>query len=564
MNPGMRKSGIEIIGDVPWGTHFALFYKDQRDLIDVLVPYFVAGLKNHEFCMWVTAGPLSAGEARAHMAGALPDFDRYLERGQIEIIPYAEWYTIGGAFDGERVLNGWVDKLRQARERGFSGLRLTGNVSWLDAGVWKDFIYYEQRINDFIGQYNMVALCSYPRDQCDANDILDVVSTHQFALNRRNGDWKIIEDQGQKRVRKALRDSEASLAKSQEMAHIGSWELDVATGEIERSAESYRIFGLAPDEYMITYEKFLQFVVPEDRERVAREIRSAAETGQPYDATFSIRRKDDEIRVLHSMAEPIKDASGRIVRMFGTNQDITERKRTEEELKTAKAQAELYLDLMGHDINNMHQIALGYLEMARDMQASPAQNEFIDKPMEVLQRSTQLIANVRKLQKLQEGALPASTVDVCAKLIDVCRESGSMPDKAITLNMNGCKHCRVMANELLHDVFANLVTNAIKHTGDRAEVVISLERAADDGRQYCRVIVEDDGPGIPDDFKARIFNRLLKGTDKAKGMGLGLYLVKSLVDSYGGKVWVEDRVPGDHTKGAKFVVLLPALPNSGT
>ena len=71
-------------------------------------------------------------------------------------------------------------------------------------------------------------------------------------------------------------------------------------------------------------------------------------------------------------------------------------------------------------------------------------------------------------------------------------------------------------------------------------------------------MVEDDGPGIPDDFKSRIFNRMLKGTDKAKGMGLGLYLVKSLVDSYGGRVWVEDRVPGDHTKGARFVVMLPA------
>ncbi len=63
--------------------------------------------------------------------------------------------------------------------------------------------------------------------------------------------------------------------------------------------------------------------------------------------------------------------------------------------------------------------------------------------------------------------------------------------------------------------------------------------------------------GIPDDFKRRIFNRILKGTDKAKGMDFGLYIVKSLADSYGGRVWAEDRVPGDHTKGARFVVMLP-------
>jgi signal transduction histidine kinase len=77
------------------------------------------------------------------------------------------------------------------------------------------------------------------------------------------------------------------------------------------------------------------------------------------------------------------------------------------------------------------------------------------------------------------------------------------------------------------------------------------------GIQYCRVMVEDNGPGISDDFKGRIFRRMLKGATNAKGMGLGLYLVKSLVESYGGRVWVEDRVLGDYTKGAKFVVLLP-------
>ncbi len=144
-------------------------------------------------------------------------------------------------------------------------------------------------------------------------------------------------------------------------------------------------------------------------------------------------------------------------------------------------------------------------------------------------------------------------------LADVQREFGEVPGKTITLNLNGRENCRVRANELLYDVFANLVSNAIKHTGDHADIVIDLDVVEDEGRRYCRVIVEDDGPGIPDDFKGKIFNRMLKGTDKAKGMGLGLYLVKSLVESYGGRVWVEDRVQGDYAKGARFVVMLPAV-----
>jgi signal transduction histidine kinase len=105
----------------------------------------------------------------------------------------------------------------------------------------------------------------------------------------------------------------------------------------------------------------------------------------------------------------------------------------------------------------------------------------------------------------------------------------------------------------------NLVSNAIKHTGDRADINIGLDLVNDNGGKYCRVSVEDNGPGIPDDFKGVIFNRVLKGTSKARGMGLGLYLVKSLVGSHGGRVWAEDHVTGDHTKGVRFVVMLPAV-----
>jgi PAS domain S-box-containing protein len=236
--------------------------------------------------------------------------------------------------------------------------------------------------------------------------------------------------------------------------------------------------------------------------------------------------------------------------------DLIERIRAEDALKDAKAQAELYLDLMGHDINNMHQIALGYLEMARDMQAIAGQTEFLDRPIEVLQRSSQLIRNVRKLQRLRDGVFQTQETDVIEVLSAMQREFGALPGKTITLNFNGHEHCYVRANELLHDVFANLVSNAIKHTGNPAEITIDVDNVVDEDKSCYRIIVEDDGPGIPDDSKARIFNRMHKGSER--GIGLGLYLVKSLADSYGGRVWVGDRVLNDHTKGARFVVLLPA------
>ena len=117
MNKNLRHSGIDIIGDVPWGTHFCQFYQTKEDLMDILVPYFKTGLENNEFCMWVTSQPLGVEEATEALKEAVPFLDFYLEKGQIEIISYTDWYVKDGVFDSERVLNGWVEKLNQALAR---------------------------------------------------------------------------------------------------------------------------------------------------------------------------------------------------------------------------------------------------------------------------------------------------------------------------------------------------------------------------------------------------------------------------------------------------------------
>ena len=95
----MRHTGIPIIGDVPWGTHFCQFYQDEQDLIDILVPYFKAGLENNEFCMWVTSEPLGAEEAKAALARVVENLEGYIAKGQIEFLDYRDWYTVGGRFE---------------------------------------------------------------------------------------------------------------------------------------------------------------------------------------------------------------------------------------------------------------------------------------------------------------------------------------------------------------------------------------------------------------------------------------------------------------------------------
>ncbi|MDD1758611.1 MAG: MEDS domain-containing protein, partial [Methanotrichaceae archaeon] len=178
----LRRSGIEVVGDVPWGTHFCQFYETGQDLIEVLVPYFHEGLKGNEFCMWITSEPLQVDQAKAALQAAVPDLDRYIEKGQIEILDYDQWYTRSGKFSADEVLRGWIDKLTAALERGYDGLRLTGNTFWLEKANWANFTKYEESVNNVIGRYRMLAICTYSLRKCGAMEILDVLANHQFAL----------------------------------------------------------------------------------------------------------------------------------------------------------------------------------------------------------------------------------------------------------------------------------------------------------------------------------------------------------------------------------------------
>lgn len=204
----MRDSGLEIVGDVPWGTHFCQLYETKEDLIDILVPYFKAGLDNNEFCMWITSEPLKVQEAKAALKNVIPDLDSYLDNGQIEILPHDKWYTLDGIFDKKRVFNGWIEKLYNAQKRGFKGLRLTGNTIWIGNENWDNFVEYKEQMDSAINKYEMIALCTYSLDRCNVNEIIDVVNNHEFALIKRNGEWALVESSRRKKLEKLLNEKE--------------------------------------------------------------------------------------------------------------------------------------------------------------------------------------------------------------------------------------------------------------------------------------------------------------------------------------------------------------------
>src|SRR6202047_390934 len=322
----MRKTGGEVVGDMPWGTHFCLFYETTADLLETLVSYCKAGLENQEFCLWVVAEPLAVEEATRALEQAVPDCDRYLSDHSIEIVAARDWYFPDGQFDLNRVINGWNQKLAHASAKGYAGVRVTGDTAWLEKKDWKDFCEYEESLNQAIAGQRLVVLCTYPLAACGAAEILDVVLTHQFAVTKRRGIWDVIETAGHKqakaeikrlneelerrvllrtsqlttvnreltkevlqrqRAEEALLRSEAYLAEAQRVSRTGSFGWSVSSGHIVWSDETFRIF-----EYDLantpTVEAILRRTHPEDRAFVQETIAQAARDRKAFD--FDHRR----------------------------------------------------------------------------------------------------------------------------------------------------------------------------------------------------------------------------------------------------------------------------------
>ena len=189
----LRRTGIGVVGDVPWGTHFFMFHETIEDLVDTVAPFFKEGLENNELCVWIVSEPLDADSARNSLAALIPGFNRHWDRGSIEIRGGREWYMRGDELDLDRVTQSWKNKIGDAISNGYAGLRISADTAWLERRHWKAFLEYEDEVNHAIGTWPMIALCTYPLTGAAAAEILDVTSAHQFAIARRNRQWEVIE-----------------------------------------------------------------------------------------------------------------------------------------------------------------------------------------------------------------------------------------------------------------------------------------------------------------------------------------------------------------------------------
>ncbi|MBI3946240.1 MAG: MEDS domain-containing protein [Armatimonadetes bacterium] len=629
----LRRSGIDVVGRIPWGTHFCQFYEDPRDLLEILVPYFREGLAANEFCMWITSEPLRVEGAKAALALAVPDLERRIAEGQIEILDYSEWYVRSGRFSSDEVLQGWVDKLAAARARGHEGLRLTGNTFWLEAADWADFTRYEEAVNNVIGSYRMLAICTYSLAKCGAMEIADVVANHEFALIRRAGRWEIIESAHHRKTEQALRESEAFANRVLASSLNGLYIHDLKTGANTFTNPQYAtLTGYTLDDLSrMSAPGFFALFHPDDQALVTAHLRavSGAADGEVLEIEYRFRRADGQWRWFFSRDTVFsRDDDGSVRQLLGTFLDITERRQMQEalgaanealetanleleaqtaELETANNElaaqaAELrtseralrdadrrkdeFLAMLAHELRNPLAAVATALQLmerlrpssaalwrARDTAARQAAHmaRMLDDLLDVSRITRGKVSLKRELTEL--APILSSALEAAAPIIEAREHhlSVSVPREALHVHGDPVR---------LAQVVSNLLSNAAKYTqpGGRIELLVEgsgirsqgpalAAQGSGSARERRSLVsepseavirVRDNGSGIAPELLPRVFDLFVqadRSLDRSQGgLGIGLTMVRSLVQMHGGQVEAHS---GGLGQGSEFVVRLP-------
>ncbi|EJG08159.1 multi-sensor signal transduction histidine kinase [Methanofollis liminatans DSM 4140] len=221
------------------------------------------------------------------------------------------------------------------------------------------------------------------------------------------------------------------------------------------------------------------------------------------------------------------------------------RARFSEDLERANADANLYLDIMTHDINNANTVAVGYCGLLLPRLAGK-EHLMAKKVLAGIRQSIEIIMNVSTYRSLSQRATRVEPVPLDAAIrSEIARFS------ELDIRYAGTDAV-VMADDLLTEVFTNLIGNAGKFGGPEVTVWIAVVKEDD----RVAVTVADNGPGIPDDQKENVFGRFVRNAPRVSGKGLGLWICRMLAERYGGSIAAGDRVPGSPGEGAAITLVL--------
>lgn len=359
------------------------------------------------------------------------------------------------------------------------------------------------------------------------------------------------------------------LARAQHIAGIGSFEFDVATGEIEWSEENYAIFGVEEDDRPLSFDRLIERVVPEDRIVLHRTVARLQQGLAPVPEEFRIRHRDGSIRTLRSELEAIRDHTGKIIKAIGIDRDVTalrEAERRRDDLENQLLQSQK-LEALGtlasgiaHDLNNalVPIIALSVLLKKKAAPCGP-DAEQLALIHEAGVHARDLVAGILDFARKAEPA--RRPLDLAALVRQELKLLRATVPSVIAIEERAVPIPSVLADESkIRQVLINLVTNAAQAIGyEHGMITVELAEANPSplagGRDAVRLAVGDTGCGMDEKTRQHVFDPFFTTKPVGEGTGLGLSVVYGIVAAHDGVIAVES-APG---QGSRFEVYLPIV-----
>jgi PAS domain S-box-containing protein len=359
------------------------------------------------------------------------------------------------------------------------------------------------------------------------------------------------------RAETELRRSEAYLTEAQRISHTGCWARNPTTGELYWSQEEWRIFGLDPKKTKLSYDLFLRMIHPEDRRYVEETSKQAVRQGKEYSIPFRVVLLDGSVKHIHSVGKPFFEVSGNVTEYIGVSMDVTQRKSDEESLQLAQSELARVARLttigelaasIAHEIKQpLAAVNTNSLAALRWLRAEvPNVAEAMDA-LEGISRDTrrasEVIERIRALLKDQKPTYVSLDVnDVIREVITVTQSA--LRARGVSIHMDLSTRLPAARGDRvqLQQVIMNLIMNgadAMTHITDRPPVLHLESRFEASGKVL--VAVDDTGTGLEVGLSDRIFEPLF--TTKSHGMGMGLTICKSIIESHGGRIWALPRQP---------------------
>jgi PAS domain S-box-containing protein len=332
------------------------------------------------------------------------------------------------------------------------------------------------------------------------------------------------------------------------------------------SPQLERVLGYTPEEWLAHPHPMASFTHPEDLSAVRVEEERSLSSGEPFRAEYRMQAKDGRWRWILDEATPVRDQNGRPFVLQGVMYDISERKRSEQELEEVleklRAMDRLkntLLHALSHDLQNpltaIHGAA-STLERLDSQLSTDERRALLKSLTDRTQHLRTLLTDLLDLDRLDRGIVEPrrSPVDIPAMIRRLVASSEALTGRSVEIDTEPVTIAVDQAK--VERMVENLLANVARHTEDAG---VWIRVAAQDGGAL--ISVDDEGAGVPDDLKEKIFVPFSRGPGAADlpGSGIGLSLVAGFAELHGGRAWVEDR-PG---RGASFRVFLPDARDSG-